>query len=67
MILVILFYDIFIYIISEGGKLDAMSYIYCPKSKAQNKKHITICKQCQHRKSCLEYLSYLQPELPLKS
>jgi len=58
-----------IYFITKSAKAEknVMSYIYCPKSKAQNKKHITICKQCQHRKSCLEYLSYRQPELPLKS
>jgi hypothetical protein len=39
-----------------------MSYISCPKSKAENKKHIAICKQCQDRKSCPSYLNFRQPE-----
>ena len=44
-----------------------MSYISCPKSKAENKKHVAICEKCQHRKSCLSYLNYRQLELPLKT
>lgn len=44
-----------------------MSYVSCPKSKAANKKHITVCKQCRDRKSCPSYLNFRQPELPLKS
>jgi len=41
-------------------------YICCPK-KGNPRKHIEVCRKCDHNKSCEAYLAYLQPSLPFMS
>ncbi len=42
-------------------------YLTCTRRKGQPKKHISVCLRCRWNKSCVVFMRYIQPELPLKA
>ena len=42
-------------------------YLTCIRRKGHPKKHVSVCRRCRWNKSCVVYMRYRQPQLPLEA